>query len=277
MRSVRWVCLGLLAVMSCTGRVWAAPPTDPVDPAAPVDTAVSVETAVPVDPAVSVDTVAPSITLAPGELPPALGPLVVVPTGCAVPAPATAVFVAQLAYTDVPPTTARFRLERVLAGSLDGFVSGRLVDVHYGDETHFLTVGSHYIIGVAVSASTGVLVSTVREAAPLFGGDAVIGANDSDVDCPRVEDPVRTLEAGGGPVDTGVLRPLKGQGTSLLSAVLRPLGVAFAILLLLVLVKHTLFAVGRSLRDISMTQPAPKKMRPRQHQPASPAVDQPNP
>lgn len=259
MRRAQWVFLGLVATTSWGGRAWASPPTDPVDPTPPVDTIVV------------------STTLAPGELPPALGPLVVVPTGCAVPAPATAVFVAQLADTDVPPTTARFRLERVLAGSLDGFVSGRLVDVYYGDETRFLTIGSHYIIGVAVSASTGLLVSTVREAAPLFGGDAVIGANDSDVACPRVEDPVRTLEVDGGPVDTGVLRPMKGQGGSLLSAVLRPFAVAFAILLLLVLVKHMVFAVGHSLREVSLAEPAAKKMRPRQHQPGSPAVEQPNP
>ena len=259
MRRAQWVCLGLVAVMSWGGRAAAAPPTEPVDPAAPVVT------------------VAPSTTLAPGQLPPALGPLVVVPTGCAVPAPAAAVFVAQLVDTDVPPTTARFRLERVLAGSLDGFVSGRLVDVSYGDETRFLTIGAHYVVGVAVSVSTGVLVSTVRAATPLFGGDAVIGANDSDVACPRVEDPVRTLDANGGPVDTGVLTPLKGHGSSLLSAVLRPFAVAFAILLLLVLVKHTLFAVGRSLRDVSFAQPAPKKSRPRRHQAGSPSVDQTKP
>jgi hypothetical protein len=251
------MCLGLLAVMCWSTRASATPPTEPVDPAAPVET------------------VPPSTTLAPGVLPPALGPLVVVPSGCAVPAPATAVFIGQLAYTDIPPTTARFRVETTLAGSLDGFVSGRLIDVHYGDETHFLTIGSRYIVGVAVSAATGQLVSTVREAAPLFGGDAVIGANDSDVDCPRVEDPVRTLEIGGGPVDTGVLTPLKGEGASLLSAILRPLGVAFAVLLLLVLVKHSIFAVGRSLRDVSFTSPAPKKMRPaRQHQSSSGSSDQ---
>jgi hypothetical protein len=166
-------------------------------------------------------------------------------------------------------------VETVLAGSVDGFVSGRLIDVQYGDETHFLTIGTRYIVGAAVSAATGQLVSTVREAAPLFGGDAVIGANDSDVDCPRVEDPVRTLEIGGGPVDTGVLTPLKGQGSSLLWAILRPMGVAFAILLLLVLVKHSIFAVGRSLRDVSLTPPAPKKTRPaRQHQTSSGAGDQ---
>lgn len=259
MRRARLLFLGLVAVMSWSGHAAATPPTEPTDPAAPIDT------------------IAPSTTLAPGALPAALGPLVVVPTGCAVPAPATAVFVGRLAYTDVPPTTARFRLERVLAGGLDGFLSGRLIDVHYGDETHFLTIGSRYIVGVAVSSSTGVLVSTVREAAPLFGGDAVIGAKDSDIDCPRVEDPVRTLEADGGPVDTGVLTPLKGQGGSLLSAVLRPFGVAFAVLLLLVLVKHAFFAFGRSLRDMSFTAPPPKSMRPRQHKPASAAVDQSKP
>ena len=259
MRRARLVFLGLVAVMSWGGHAAATPPTEPVDPVAPVDT------------------VAPPTTEAAWTLSDARGPLVVVPTGCAVPAPATAVFVGRLAYTDVPPTTARFRLERVLAGSLDGFLSGRLIDVHYGDETQFLTIGSRYIVGVAVSASTGVLVSTVREAAPLFGGDAVIGANDSDIDCPRVEDPVRTLEGDGGPVDTGVLTPLKGQGGSLLSAVLRPFGVAFAVLLLLVLVKHAFFAFGRSLRDMSFTEPPPKSMRPRQHQPASAAVDQSKP
>lgn len=259
MRRSRWVCLGLLAVMCWPARAGATPPTEPVDPAAPVET------------------VAPSTTLAASELPPALGPLVVVPTGCAFPPTATAVFVAQLADTDVPPTIARFRLERVLAGNLDGFVSGRLVDVHYGAETRFLTIGSHYVIGVAVSAATGVLVSTVREAAPLFGGDAVIGVNDSDVDCPRLVDPVLTLQADGSPVETGVLTPLKGQGASLLSAVVRPLAVAFAILLLLVLVKHMIVAVGRSLRDISFAEPAPRQVPPvRQHQPPSSAVDQPN-
>lgn len=260
MRRTRWVCLGLLAVMGWSGRAWATPPTEPVDPAVPVET------------------VAPASTVAPAGLPPAVGPLVVVPTGCAVPPPAIAVFVGRLSNTDIPPTTARFRLDRLLAGSLDGFVSGRLVDVHYGDETHFLTIGTRYIVGVAVDATTGQLVSTVREAAPLFGGDAVIGANDSDVDCPRVQDPVRTLEFDGNAVDTGVLTPLKGEGTSLLSAVLRPLAVAFVILLVLVLVKHTLFAFGRSLRDISLVQPTAKPQRPvRRHRESSAAVEQPRP
>lgn len=248
--------LTLLAVLCCTGRALATPPTDPVDPNAPTDT------------------VATATTLALGELPPALGPLVVVPTGCVVPAAARAVFVGQLANTDLPPTTARFRLERILAGDLQGYAGGNLVDVHYGAETHFLQLGSHYIVGVAVDPTTGLLVSTVREAAPLFGGDAVIGANDSDVDCPRIEDPVRTLQADGSPVDTGVLTPLHGEGPALLAAVLKPLAIAFAVLVLLTLVKLLLFAVGRSLRDVARAEPLPPRVRQtRQHRPVSP-VDQ---
>ena len=37
----------------------------------------------------------------------------------------------------------------------------------------------------------------------------MIGANDSDVKCPRVEDPARTLQADGTSVETGVLAPLE--------------------------------------------------------------------
>lgn len=240
----------MLAVFLWSGRAMASvPPTEPVDPAAPVDTGVPV------------DTVTPPTTLPPGVLPPALGPLVVVPPGCFAPAPAQAVFVGELANTDQPPTTARFRLDRILAGTLAGYAGGNLVDVRYGQETHFLEIGTRYIVGVAVDAETGVLVSTVREATPLFGGDAVIGANDSDIDCPRVEDPVRTLLADGTPVDTGVLTPLKGEGSSLLSAVLRPLAIAFGVLVALVLVKHLVFGVGRSLREIGLAEPLPPRAR----------------
>ena len=70
---------------------------------------------------------------------------------------------------------------------------GDLVDVRYGEETRFLDVGSTYVVGVARSAEDGLLVSTVREPAPLFGGDAVVGLDDTDVDCPQLPDPVLTF------------------------------------------------------------------------------------
>jgi hypothetical protein len=92
-------------------------------------------------------------------------------------------------------------------------------------------------------------VSTVREPLPLFGGDAVVGINQSDVQCVAESQPVRTLLPDGSAVDTGVLAPLRGNSASLAGAVARPVAIAFAILLGLVLLKHLVFAIGRSLRD----------------------------
>lgn len=261
-----WFGAGLMAVLVWGGHAHATlPPTEP----APTDTT------------------APPTTVS-SELPPAMGPLVVVPSGCAVPVPATAVFRGTIILVDDAdrPTTFRFHVDSVLAGSLDGFAVGELVDVRFGEEARFLIIdgdydGREYILGVAPDAATGLLTSTVREAAPLFGGDAVIGANDSDIDCPRIEDPVRTLLPDGSPVDTGVLTPLKGQGRSLMMALLTPLAVAVGVLLALVLFKHLLFAVGRSLRDVgseySSQRPVSRQRRHREQRAFSGVGDQPRP
>jgi hypothetical protein len=251
MRRLLCALLGLFALLTVSPRVMAAPP-DTVPPE---------------------DTSAPT-TVAPGEaptttsgLPPAMGPLVVVPTGCVVPPPAHAVFHGTTLLVDDPetPSTYRFRIDSLLAGSLDGFAVGQLVDVGYGDEARFLEVGSEYLVGVAVSAETGLLVSKVRAPAPLFGGDAVIGADDSDIDCPRVDDPVRTLRVDGTSVDTGVFTPLRGERSSLLRALWVPLAIAFGTLLSLVLMKHLLFAVGRSLRDLADSTARVPRRRARRH------------
>jgi hypothetical protein len=85
--------------------------------------------------------------------------------------------------------------------------------------------------------------------APLFGGDAVIGVNDTDLHCPRVEDAVKTLLVDGRGVDTGVLAPLNTAKKSLLKAVVRPFGVAFAILLVLASIKLIVFAMVRAARE----------------------------
>jgi hypothetical protein len=192
-------------------------------------------------------------------LPVAQGPLVVLPAGCVAPAPPVAVFEGVI--TDAVATTARFQVTRLLAGSLEGYRFGDLVDVRFGDETRFLDVGTAYVVGAGASAVDGALVSTVREAAPLFGGDAVVGLNDNDVDCPTLDDPVRTLLSGGASVDTGVLAPLRGNTKSLFGAVLRPIGIALLVLLGLVLVKHLLFATGRALRDLGAGPPVDRGRR----------------
>lgn len=204
-----------------------------------------------------------TVPIAADGLPPANGPLVPVPPGCAAPPPAALVFVGRV--SAVSATAARFEVDRVLAGSAEDWqVAAGLIDVVYGDERRFLDEGTDYVVGAAVDPATGELRSAVRAPEPMFGGDAVIGMNDSDVECPVVEDPVRTLRLDGAAVDSGVLTPLDGQGPRLVRAVLLPLGVAFAILVALVLLKQTVFAVGRSLRDLG-GEPAERPIRQRRH------------
>jgi hypothetical protein len=172
----------------------------------------------------------------------------VLPAGCVSPPSAVAVFEGKI--TAAVSTTARFKVVRVLAGSLGADEVGGQTDVRYGDETRFLAVGSTYIVGVS-RADKGGLLSTVREPAPLFAGAAVVGANNSDIACPSVSDPIRTLLPDGTPVDTGVLAPLHGKRSRVLLAVLEPVLVAIAVLLGVVLVKHLVFATGRAMRDVA--------------------------
>jgi hypothetical protein len=249
------VLLGLLAV-SCAVAACAAGAFGPwVDASAAAPS-----TTVPPPPG---QPVPPTVALDPTNgLPAAQGPLVVLGAGCVAPSNPLAVF--EGVVVDAVATTARFQVTRLLAGSLQGYEIGERVDVRYGDETRFLAVGDTYVVCAGASAVDGALVSTVREPSPLFGGDAVVGLNDNDVDCPTIDDPVRTVLPDGSSVDTGVLAPLRGNGKSLLGAVLRPVGVALLVLLALVLVKHLVFALGRGLRDLSSPSPVE---RTRQHEP----------
>lgn len=181
------------------------------------------------------------------ELPPPSGPLVPVPVGCPAPAAASAVFEGEV--VSVAIDSARFEVRRVLAGSLDGlFLTPGTVDVVYGQEVRFLEVGTTYTVGARL-ADTQRLVSAVRDPAPLFGGDAVIGLDDSDVSCPVVDDPVRTLTIDGAAVDSGVLQPLSGEGRALVRAVLLPLAVALLALFGLAAAAQSITAFGRALRD----------------------------
>jgi hypothetical protein len=243
---MRWLLAGTVA-----GLCWAGTAAATVPPADPS------EVGVPTDPAPTTTVVPPPVV--PGVLPVAQGPLVVLPAECVTPAAPVAVFEGTI--TDAVATTARFSVTRVLAGTLaNDEVNGR-VDVVYGPETRFLEIGGRYIVGAGRSAATGSLVSAVREPAPLFGGDAVVGANDTDVDCVTLDDPVRTLSANGTAVDTGVLTPLRGSGSDLLVAVLKPLAIAFSALVALVLVKQLVFAVGRSLREMGDAPPPISRKR----------------
>lgn len=188
----------------------------------------------------------PVATLVSG-IPAAAGPLVVVPAGCAQPQRAVAVFDGEVVEKSIDRV--RFRVERLLAGSVQPYaVADGVVDVVYGDEAQFLTVGERYIVGAGTDETT-LLISAVRDPRPLFGGDAVIGLDDSDIDCPSLDDPIRTLHLDGTPVEAGLITPLKGSGRDLLWAILTPLGIALGALVALVLVKYLLVSLGRAVRD----------------------------
>jgi hypothetical protein len=174
--------------------------------------------------------------------------LISVPTGCAAPEPERAVFVGTVTVTDT--ATARFQVLQLLSGSTTGFEVGGLIDVRYGDDVRFLEEGTSYIVGAGLDDEAGVLYSNVRPPAPLYGGSDVAGINESDVDCPQVEDPVRTLTTDATSVESGVITPLSRSKGDLLRAILEPLAVAFVVLLGLVALKLLVFTVARAMRDI---------------------------
>jgi len=184
-------------------------------------------------------------------LPAAMGPLIIVPAGCSQPTPALAVFRAIVTAFDDPdrPSAARLQITTLLAGALPQSVNPAQVDVSLGTEARFLMVGTEYLIGVKVDATTGLLASSVGEPAPLFGGDAVIGLDDVATDCPTVPDPIRVLNTDGTGVDTSVLAPLSGEGSSLVRALLVPLAIAFGALVAMVLLKQLFTGAVRAATD----------------------------
>ncbi len=154
--------------------------------------------------------------------------------------------------SDSDATTGRFAVQQIRAGSLDGYAVETIVDVRFDDDIRFLRTGQQYLVGAIPDPITGVLRSKVRLPAPLFGGDAVIGVDDTDLRCPRVEDGVKTLLVDGTEVDTGVLAPLKTAKRSLLRAVLKPLGIAIAVLAVLATIKLLVFAMVRAAPRVGL-------------------------
>ncbi|HEX4982785.1 MAG TPA: hypothetical protein VFV63_13860 [Ilumatobacteraceae bacterium] len=172
-------------------------------------------------------------------------PLVPVPSACTAPPQPEIVFVGTLVERDF--RTGRFEIEQVRAGSEDPFAIGGLIDVRYGLDVEYLDVGTEYLVSARRDPVIGLLASKIREPAPLFGGDDVVGVAESDVECPRFEDPIRTFLPDGSSVDSAVLAPLGEHTTQLIGAVLIPIGVAFAIVFVLATLR---WGVGGLLRGV---------------------------
>lgn len=184
--------------------------------------------------------VAPVALAAPAPVP---GDPVEPAAGCPPEPEARAVFVGRIEAVDW--RAARFSVLEVRAGSLEGFEVGGLVDVDYLEDLRFLEVGERYIVGAGVDPFTRRLISKVREPAPRFGGNQVVALD--ELECPVYEDPIRTLDLDGTPVESGVLTPLFGEGRALARALVLPLLWAFTALLALAGLKAFLVWLIRGL------------------------------
>ena len=112
-----------------------------------------------------------------------------------------------------------------------------LIDVRYGPDYRFLVDGEQYLVGAGLDAVYGVLASTVRPPEPNFGGNDVIGVDDLAVDCPTLDDPIRTLQVDGTSIDSGVLSAMTDDRRLLLATLGVPAAIVFAVLLALVVVR----------------------------------------
>lgn len=196
---------------------------------------------------------------------------VLVPPGCPAPALPDVVFLGTLQATDF--RTGRFHVDQVRAGVIQRYAYGDQVDVRYGIDTKYLEVGDQYLVGASQDPDTALLSSRVTAAAPLFGGDQIIGATESDVACPMLDDPVRTLRPNGLSVESGVLTPLSDDTDGILRSILLPLAVAVGIVLGVVALRWFLTGLGygvgsliRSTRDTREVS-AVKRSRLRARQP----------
>lgn len=169
-----------------------------------------------------------------------------VPASCVVPTPVRATFVGTIVAAD--RRTARYRVDQMRGGTLEGYEATGLVDVLYEEDVRFLALGAAYIVAVGVNAETGALYSKVRDPEPLFGGSQIIGMDNSDADCPEIEDAVRTLTIDGGPVESGVLAPLSNSKGRLVRAILLPFVWVFGGLLGLATLRALVVTVWRSGR-----------------------------
>ncbi len=163
--------------------------------------------------------------------------LIPIPVGCPRPEPAAVAFVGTMVGKDDVTEVVRFRIDQLRAGSAAPWAIDGLIDIRYGDDYRFLVKGDQYLIGAGSDPVYGVLSSTVRPAEPTFGGNDVIGVNDISVSCPRLDDPVRTVNLDGTSIDSGVLSLLSDDRRLLLATVAVPAALVFAALLALVVLK----------------------------------------
>lgn len=193
--------------------------------------------------------------------------LIDVPAGCPVPPAADAAFIGTAVAKDFEKV--RYEIVQLRAGSVTGYSIDGLVDVLYLDDAKFVDLDQDYLVGARFDPDFGALFSTVRPSEPLFGGNDVIGLNDTDVDCPTIDDPVRTVLPDGTSVDSGVITPLLEDKRTLLATFGVPTAIAFAVLFGLVLLRKLWHYLLKGIFELGRAAVTPtpdhKSIRVREH------------
>lgn len=173
-----------------------------------------------------------------------------IPAACASAPSLRSVFVGEV--SRVESNFVLFVVEVERYGSVAELLRNGLLTVRYPiDDVKYLPVGQRFLVG-AIAAPSGirgdvpVLESKVQLPAEMFGGDAVAAAQ--RVSCPSVEDPVRTLQVNGDPIDTGLVRPLLEDRGGLARVILVPIAIGLGLLFLLAATKFLIAGAIRGMR-----------------------------
>jgi hypothetical protein len=246
----------LVAIACCAGAAsiaWmpaAAGATVPPGDPGPTTTVPS--TAIPVNTAPGA--VAPDSGAAvPAPVAQPSAPLIQIPQGCQQPPVASVVFVGTVVAT--VPGIARFRVRQIRAGEASAYMYGDLVDIAYDNETQYLDIDGDYLVGAVPAGLPLALSSKVRPATQLFGGSATIGLTEKGTECPRVDDPVRTLYVDGTEIETDMLAAFASKKKEIALAFVKPIAVVFAVVLALVLVRWLFTFIIAAFRQAAAPEP----------------------
>lgn len=181
----------------------------------------------------------------PADAVPQTLPLIPARAGCTPPPLPQVVFIGTV--TDQDYRSVQFQIESIRDGSPAPYETDGRISVRFGHEAQYLKLGDQYLVSAMRDPDLGILVSRLTDPVENFGGDEVIGVNESDVRCPDYEDPERTLHPDGTAVEVNILEPLGDAGGQLLAAILLPLGVVFGAIFALSLVRISFDGIARFL------------------------------
>ncbi len=237
----------LTAGLACAACLLANPPAAGAHPKAPPPT-----TAPPDDDLGDIQGDVTGVDSDTG--PPDTLPLIPAPFGCSAPRLPHIVFIGEVVDRDY--RTVRFEIQQIRSGRSAPFADDDRIDVRYGIDAQYLDDGERYLVSAVVDTDLGLLLSKVTEPIENFGGDDVIGVSETDVDCPDYEDPMRTLNLDGTPVDSSVLQPFFDARVRILTALVVPFGIALGVIFVMAMLRlsvsglyHGIAGAGRRRID----------------------------